>query len=112
MNISGIYSYLNFMEDLSDEYVQINKDEMMKKEKLNITEENLNKIKELINLILNNGKFKVSDFNGYFMLPKIDKPWNKYMLVGIIRSYFGDQYAIENTTNFYDTTDFTIRRVN
>ena len=59
-----------------------------------------------------NNDFKTEEFNGYFMLPKLDRTWNKYLLVGIIRSYFRDEYEIENTTRFYDTTDFIIRRIN
>ena len=112
MNIGGLYSYMSFMEDLSDEYVQISKDGMIKKDKFNISEENLLKIKELVDLILKNNNLKTEEFNGYFMLPKLDRPWNKYMLVGIIRSYFKEEYEIENTTRFYDTTDFIIRRIN
>lgn len=112
MNIGGLYSYMSFMEDLSDEYVQISKDGMIKKDKFNISEENLLKIKELVDLILKNNNLKTEEFNGYFMLPKLDRPWNKYMLVGIIRSYFREEYEIENTTRFYDTTDFIIRRIN
>ena len=112
MNIGGLPSYMSFIEDLSDEYVQISKDGMIKKDKFNISEENLLKIKELVDLILKNNNLKTEEFNGYFMLPKLDRPWNKYMLVGIIRSYFKDEYEIENTTRFYDTTDFIIRRIN
>ena len=112
MNIGGLYSYMSFIEDLSDEYVQISKDGMIKKDKFNISEEDLLKIKELVDLILKNNNLKTEEFNGYFMLPKLDRPWNKYMLVGIIRSYFRDEYEIENTTRFYDTTDFIIRRIN
>lgn len=112
MNIGGLPSYISFIEDLSDEYVQISKEGMIKKDKFNISEKNLLKIKELVELILKNNNLKTEEFNGYFMLPKLDRPWNKYMLVGIIRSYFSDEYEIENTTRFYDTTDFIIRRIN
>ena len=45
------------------------------------------------------------------MLPKLEKTWNKYLFVGIIRSYFNEEFEIENTTNYYDTTDFIIRRI-
>lgn len=112
MNIGGLYSYMSFMEDLSDGYVQISKDGMIRKDKFNISESDLLKIKELVDLILRNNDFKTEEFNGYFMLPKLDRTWNKYLLVGIIRSYFRDEYEIENTTRFYDTTDFIIRRIN
>ncbi len=112
MNIRGLCSYMSFMEDLSDEYVQISKDSMIRKDKFNISEDNLLKIKELLDLVLKNSDFKTEEFNGYFMLPKLDRAWNKYLLVGIIRSYFKDEYEIENTERFYDTTEFIIRRVN
>ena len=72
---------------------------------------NLLKIKELIDLILKTNDLKTEEFNGYFMLPKLNRPWNKYLLVGIVRSYYRDEYEIENTAKFYDQTDFIIRRI-
>ena len=111
MHIGGIWSYINFMEDLSDEYVQINKDSMMKIEKFEISEDKLERIKEFIDLLLKGKEFRTDNFDGYFMLPKLNKPWNKYLLIGIIRSYFKDEYEIENTTKFYDTTEFIVRRI-
>ena len=112
MNIHSIYSYLNFMEELSDEYIQISKDTMIKKEKLELTEEKLNPIKEFMDLALKEQEIVTNNFDGYYMLPKINRTWNKYLLVGIIRTYFKDEYEVENTTNSYDSTDFIIRRIN
>ena len=112
MNLGIVYNYMNFMEDLSDEYIQISKDGMIRKEKLNIEKDKIENIKELIDLIIKDGELRMSDFNGYFLLPRLERPWNKYMLVGIIRSYFKNEYDIENTTKYYDTTDFIIRRIN
>lgn len=111
MHIGGLYSYMNFMEDLSDEYVQINKDSMIKIEKFEIPEDKLEKIKEFVDLLLKGKELRTDNFDGYFMLPKLNKPWNKYLLIGIIRSYFKEKYEIENTTKFYDTTDFIVRRI-
>ena len=53
-----------------------------------------------------------SVFKGYQMLPKMPVPWNKYLLIGIIRSYFDEQFEIENKNNMYNNTDFVIRRLN
>lgn len=111
MNIGGLASYLNFMDDLSDEYVQINKDSMIRKEELNLTKEQLEKIEDFIDLLLKNRELKTDEFDGYFMLPKLTRGWNKYLLIGIIKTYFREKYDIQNTTNFYDTTDFIIRRI-
>ncbi len=111
MNLGIIYSYLVFMEDMSESYVQINKDSMLKKEKLNLTEEKLKEIHDFIEMVVKEKELKTDNFDGYFMLPRIEKPWNKYLLVGIIRSYFSNEFEIENTTNYYDTTDFIVRRI-
>ena len=112
MNLGGLSSYLNFMDDLSDEYVQINKDSMIRKEELNLTREQLEKIEEFMDLLLKNKEIKTDDFDGYFMLPRLTRGWNKYLLIGIIKTFFREKYDIQNTTNFYDTTDFIIRRIN
>ena len=112
MNLGGLQSYLNFMDDLSEEYIQINKDSMIRKDELNLTKEQLQKIEEFMDLLLKNNQLKMDDFDGYFMLPKLTRGWDKYLLIGIIKTYFREKYDIQNTTNFYDTTDFIIRRIN
>lgn len=112
LNLGVLYSYLSFMENMSDEYVQVDVDEMVKIEKMNLSEIKLNEIKKSIDLILDN--FDVIDttkFNGYSLLPKIGFIWNKYLLAGIVRSYFSEFYDIKNTDNRYISTDFEIRRV-
>lgn len=112
MNISGLYSYLEFMNDMSDKYVQVNVDTMVKKEKIGITQEQLTQLKQLLNLIFEKyNALDTSTFNGYQMLPKMPVSWNKYLLVGIIRSYFDKQFEIENKKNMYNKTDFVIRRL-
>jgi hypothetical protein len=112
MNIGGLYSYLQFMEDMSDEYVQVDIDKMVKIEKINLDNIKINEIKKTIDLILNNfGEINTDKFNGYSLFPKISYTWNKYLLVGIIRSYLSDFFDIINTENMYNKTDFVIRRI-
>lgn len=110
MNLASIANYTAFMEELSDEFVQVSKDGMVKKEILDIKNEELEKIDEILELVLRRDEIKIENFAGYFLFPKINKAWNKYLLVGIIRSYLDEKYEIINTTSFYDTTDFIIRR--
>ena len=111
MNIRGLYSYLSFMEDMSDEYVQYNIETMIKKDKFDISTNELVQIDNLLKLMIERfNKIDTTTFSGYMMLPKLKYHWNKYLLVGIIRSYFPNEYEIENTSNFYDQTDFIIRR--
>ena len=71
MNLGSIQSYLNLMDDLSDEFIQINKDGMAKKEELNITNEQLKKIEEFLDMVLKNKELKLDDFDGYFILPRL-----------------------------------------
>lgn len=113
MNIGGLNSYLEFMEDMSDEYVQVNIDTMVRKENLGIAQEQLNQLSQLLDLIFDRYKaLDTSAFKGYQMLPKMPVPWNKYLLVGLVRSYFDEQFEIENKNNMYNNTDFVIRRLN
>lgn len=112
MNLRDLYSYLEFMEDQSDNYVQINVDTMVSKTKFALSEENYKDIEKMLELIF--ARFDEIDtrkFNGYAMLPKFNYVWNKYLLAGIIRSFFDETYEVNNTQNVYDETDFIIRRI-
>ena len=74
--------------------------------------DDIEEINDKINFIINTYKsINTKKFRGFYIFPTIPKyKWNKYLLVGIIRSYFDDYYEIENTSNTYDTTEFIIRR--
>lgn len=112
MNIGGIYSYLGFMEDMSDKYVQVDIGSMVKKEILGITKSQLDLIRNTLDLLLSRFEYiETENFKAYQMLPTLSVKWNKYLLAGIVRSYFEGLFEIENTTNMYSTTEFKIRRV-
>lgn len=111
MNIAGLYSYLAFMEDMSDNFVQVNIETMIRKDKFEMTDDQVKELDNLISLII--GRFEQIDtrsFNGYQMLPKVKYHWNKYLLAGVVRSFLADKYEVTNTENYYDLTDFIIRR--
>ena len=110
MNLGTLYSYLSFMEDMSEEYVQIDLDVMQRKEEFNIDNNVLLKIDSTLKMILNNfGEINTTTFKAYQLLPNIKYDWNKYLLVGIVRTYLNDKYIIENTENKYTSTEFIIR---
>ena len=113
MNIRCVNNYLQFMEDMSDDYVQIDINTMLKKDKLNISSSELEYIKKSVDLILNNFSIiNTENFKGYSLLPKIRYVWNKYLLIGILRTFYSDDYEIVNTGNKYSNTDFEVRRLN
>ena len=109
MNIRNLYSYLAFMEDMSDDFVQINIETMIKKNKLNLNEDILKEIDYLLTLILERfGKLDTRQFNGYQMFPKIEYNWNQYLLAGIVRTFLSNKYTVESTSNFFNDTYFII----
>ena len=111
--ITTLYSYLEFMEENSDNYVQINIDTMVKKDIFNINQDDLIQIGKTLNsFFVHFSAINTCDFEGYAMFPILRYPRNKYLLVGIIRSYFTDEFQVEDTENTYDKTDFIIRRLN
>ena len=84
---------------------------MVSKSKINISISNLQEIEKMLSLIFS--RFEEIDadkFSGYAMLPKLSYRWNKYLLVGIIRTYLSDSFNIDNTESTYHKTDFIIRR--
>ena len=112
MNIRGLYSYLKFMDELSDDFVQINVDTMVKKDRFETKEYKLNEFKKMLALIfLRTNKIDTQSFNGFGLLPQFEFKWNKHLFAGIIRSFFDSEYEIEYTSNFYDKTDYVIRRI-
>jgi hypothetical protein len=112
MGLRGLYSYSDFMDEMSDSFVQINIDTMIKKERLGLSEKTLGEIDEMLNLIFTKyDSIDTKSFSGYQMFPDVKYHWNKYLLSGILKSYFGGKYEVDNTDSVYDKTDFIIRRI-
>lgn len=112
MNIGQLYSYLSFMEDMSEDFVQIDKNTMIKKELSGITDDKLKEIVLYLNIYISRyGELKTDSFSMYNMFPTLKYTRNKYLLVGIIRTYCESRFEVVNTTNFYDTTDFIIKNI-
>lgn len=106
-----LYSYLNVLINMSDEFIQISRDVCVNKKMFVITESELSEIKYCLDYYLNSfGKMDLRQFSGYSAFPKLKYLWNQYLLVGIITTFFGDSYEIEYTDNHYDLTNYVIRR--
>ncbi len=111
-NISFTMGFLVILDVFADEFVQISVNSMASKEYLNLSEEQLNDIGAALEMM-----FSITDaldtevFKGYGMLPNIGVEWTKYLLAGVVRSYFASKYVIENTQILYGTTEFIIRRI-
>lgn len=111
MHLRYIDSYLDFLISNSENFVQINMDTAVKKELLMLNENTLSVIKNDLNYYINSfGPIDSRKYNDYSNLPRLRAGWNKYLLVGIIRTFLNDEYIIEYTDSMYNMTDFIIRR--
>lgn len=112
MQIGGLTSVIDFMNSISHDYVLVNIDTMVKKDNLNIKDEVINQLKKILSLILKEHKqIDTNTFKGYVMFPSITLPWNKYLLVGIVKTYLSEWFEVVNTENRYLETDYIIKEV-
>jgi hypothetical protein len=109
--LRSLYSYLDFMEEMSDDFVQVSKDKMIRKDILNISDNDINKIENILNGLI---KFKpVIDeglIKNFSYFPKLNILWDYYLLIGIIRSYFDDKFEVMNEGTMYDKVKFTFKK--
>lgn len=112
MNIRHL-SIDEIFEITSDYFVQIDKETLVKKELLFINKYEIEAIDKFIKrFIYNNDKCYISNIRSYINLPNLKYTWNKYFLLGIIRSYLKNEYSIieTNRSNNYLNIEFEIRR--
>ena len=109
MHLKKLMNYLAFFIDISDDYVQVDQERVIRKEVFDLDEDKLDKIeKELIYHIKSFGNIDSETFAGYSSLPNIGRMWNKYLLLGVVRSYLNDTFGIDYSNGTYKTFTFTI----
>lgn len=109
MHLKKLTNYLTFFVDISDDYVQVDQERAIRKEVFDLDEDKLDKIeKELIYYIKSFGSIDSETFAGYSSLPNIGRMWNKYLLLGVVRSYLNDTFKIDYSNGTYKTFTFTI----
>lgn len=107
MHLKKISNYLKFMIDIADDYVQLDQERFMKKETFDITNDQLDKIKhELSYHIKSFGAIDGTAFSGYSALPNIGRSWNKYLLLGVVRTYLSHALKISYSGATYKTFKF------
>jgi hypothetical protein len=111
MHLKRIDNYLSFIIDCSSEYVQVNIDELVRKELFIISSHILDIIKkEMIYYINSYGEINSDSYNGYINLPELPYNWNIYLAVGIIRTYLFEYFEIHYTGSVYKRTKFIIKK--
>lgn len=108
------YTFADIIALSSQTHVQIDKDVLLKKELLQINDAFLFAFASTLAMLIKAfGEISTKTFNRYFLLPNItQRTWSKYLLAGITRSYFSNDYDVITTDGDYRITDFIIRRKN
>ena len=97
------YNYNSFCEYMSDNFVRVDKQRMVKKDKFNLSDYLVDQVNiGLNNIFVKYEDINLTDFKAYFVFPKIEGyEWNEYLLIGIINSYLNEKYTVyrENGNN-------------
>lgn len=109
MHLKKLDNYVEFMEKCSDYYVQIGPDKMIDKDKMDIDSYLLERISKAIKYYINSfGTINTATYADYDSLPNLEYDWNKYLLVGILRTFLSSEFIVENTGGTYKTTEYTV----
>ena len=100
-------------ETTSEQFVQIDSETIIRKKIVVINKYELEAISKNIKAhIFNYGACYISQITSYINFPNIKYKWNRYLLLGIIRSYLKNEYSIIqiNKSRNYLNLEFEIRR--
>lgn len=97
------YNYNSFCEYMSEDFVRVDKQRMVKKDIFNLNDYLVNQVDiGLKNIFARYNDMNLTEFKAYFVFPKIEGyEWNEYLLIGIINSYLNEKYTVyrENGNN-------------
>lgn len=110
--LRSLWDYGEFMQIMADEFVQTDVGSMIRKDNFAIDSDKLQSMRKFLDYYLSiYNILDTESFQRYDLLPKINGQISKYLLVGIVRTYFSNDYFVENTDNMHQRTDFSIRRI-
>lgn len=109
MHLKKLENFLSFFIDIADDYIQVDQERAVRKEIFDLDEDKLDKIEaELKYYIKSFGNIDSESFVGYSSLPNVGRMWNKYLLLGIVRTYLNDAFKVSYSSGTYKTFSFTI----
>ncbi|MBR5341630.1 MAG: hypothetical protein IK151_06870 [Erysipelotrichaceae bacterium] len=113
MNIPFMYTFMSLVDELQDEYVQLDGRRIIRKSELNLSDKTVNEIRQILEMIFGRtAEINTASFTGYALLPQIKYQWNKHVFAGIVRSYLSDICEVENIMKgaLSEAIDYKIRR--
>lgn len=109
MHLKKPDSYIDFIKNCSDDYVWIDFDTLLSKESFGVNETTINDIKKELNFYINSfGNLNSEKYNGYSSLPLLNYKWNKYLLIGIIWSFFSNDFECQILSKRYTSFSYSI----
>lgn len=102
---------VEFLEKCSDCYIQVDSDIMVSKDSFDIDLSDLDRIKkELMYFINSFGAINTEKYFNYNGFPQLEYPWNRFLLVGIIRTYLGEDFNVKTLGGTYKTVEFLVEK--
>ena len=109
MHLKKLDNYMAFIENISDSFVQINNETLIAEEKFELSQANIEEIKKELSYYINSfGPINSETFVGYSSFPKLRYEWNKYLLLGIVRTYLIDDFSIKTLGTNYRNISYTL----
>lgn len=109
MHLKRVGSYLDLIIRCSNSHVQIDIDKMISKKRLDLNASAIEIFMKELQFYINSfGSIDSETYLGYNSLPSIGVTWNKYSLVGVIRSYCLDKFSITYKTKTYKKMHYVI----
>ena len=109
MHLKKLDNYMMFIENISDSFVQVDVERLISIKKFFIPSNTINLLKKEIRFYIDSfGVINSDNFLGYESLPKLNYEWNKYLLLGIIRTFLSDVFSIETAGVNYKKISYKI----
>ena len=109
MHLKKLDNYMSFMEDVSDSFVQMDVKTMISSNKFSMTEPILGELKKEISYYINSFECINSEtFVGYESLPKLSYEWNKYLLMGVVRTYLSGLFIAKTAGTNYRNLSYIV----
>jgi hypothetical protein len=96
-----VTTYSSLLEDISDEFLRVDADLLMRRELLNLSEEIIVNIEDItLALIKETGYISAKKMSDFFFYPNIGTKWTPFLLVSIIKSSCNRLKIIENVSDY------------
>lgn len=96
-----IMNYSALLDDLSEEFLRIDDDLLMRKDKLELSEETIDKIEKVLLALMGQARYISSRvLSDFFFFPNVGVKWTPFLLISIIKS-FGKQVKVIDINTDY-----------